>query len=280
MDTFKSMQVFRTIVEQGSFTKAARKLNMSTPMASKHLNNLENYLQAKLLHRNNRKQSLTEVGQQYYLECCYALDTLEKAKIEAQKGTAEAQGVLKVAAPVWFANPFCAKLFARFSACYPHIQLALYLDNQFHDLIANGFDVALRVTHIPKDNLIAKPLTSIKFTYVASPAYLAQHGTPSSQQDLAQHSGILPSYVNINTPLPTTHTSSSTVMLLEMAKANMGIAALPEWLIADAVAQGELVTLFTLAKTSPTLYAAYMNRTFLSLKVRCFLDFLSDELQK
>lgn len=280
MDTLKSMQVFRAIVEQGSFTKAANMLNISTPMASKHLRNLENHLQAKLLHRNNRKQSLTEVGQQYYHECCYALDTLEKAKTEARQGTAEPQGTLKVAAPVWFANPFFANILAKFNAHYPKIQLSLYLENQFSDLIANGFDVALRVTSTPQDNIIVKPLTSIVFVYAASPAYLAQHGIPNRIENLSQHIGILPNYVQINTPLPATHTSSNTVMLLEMAKANMGIAFLPNWLAKKAVQQGKLVELFVLDKHPPTLYAAYMNRTFLSVKVRRFLDFLGAELKK
>ncbi len=278
MDTLKSMQVFCAIVEQGNFTKAANLLNTSTPMVSKHLSNLENHLQAKLLHRNNRKQSLTEVGKRYYQECCYALDTLEKAKIEAQQGTIEPQGTLKVAAPVWFANPFCAKVFAKFNEQYPKIQLSLYLENQFNDLIAGGFDIALRVIKSPQDNLIAKPLTNIPFIYVASPQYFAVNGTPKNRAALAQHIGILPNYVNIDTPLPRTHSSSSTVMLLEMAKAGMGIAVLPEWLIAEPVSRGELVKLFTLNDESPTLYIAYMSRKFLSAKVRCFLDFMGEEL--
>lgn len=280
MDTLKSMQVFRAIVEQGSFTKAADVLDISTPMTSKHLSNLENHLQAKLLHRNNRQQSLTEVGKRYYQECCYALDTLEKAKIEAQQGTIEPQGTLKIAAPVWFANAFCANLFAEFSAKYPKIQLSLYLENRFSDLIASGFDVALRVTNNPQDNLIAKPLTVIPFIYVASPQYLQQHGTPENHEELNQHIGILPNYVTIDTPLPTTHTSSNTVMLSEMAKAGMGIAILPEWLITDAVQRGELVQLSAFGDLFPTLYAAYMNRTFLSVKVRCFLDFLDEKFKQ
>lgn len=280
MNTLKSMQVFRAIVEQGSFTKAADVLDISTPMTSKHLRNLENYLQAKLLHRNNRQQSLTEVGKRYYQECCYALDTLEKAKIEAQQGTIEPQGTLKIAAPVWFANAFCANLFAEFSAKYPKIQLSLQLDNQFNDLIASGFDVALRVTNNPQDNLIAKPLTVIPFIYVASPQYLQQHGTPENHEELNQHIGILPNYVTIDTLLPTTHTSNNTVMLSEMAKAGMGIAILPEWLIADAVQRGELVQLSAFGDLFPTLHAAYMNRTFLSVKVRCFLDFLDEKFKQ
>lgn len=281
MNTLKSIQIFRAIVEQGSFTKAADALGISTPMVSKHLSYLEKHLQAKLLHRNNRQQSFTEVGKRYYQECCYVLDTLENAKTQAQQGTIEPQGTLKIAAPVWFANPFCASIFAKFNTCYPKIQLSLHLENQFSDLIAGGFDIALRVTNKPQDNLIVKPLTNLTFSYVASPQYLQQYGAPQNYEALRQHIGILPSYVNIPTELPATHTSSHTVMLLEMAKSSMGIAVLPEWLIAEAVHNKELVKLFPMqVKGQPLrLYAAYMNRTFLSTKVRCFLDFSSKQFK-
>lgn len=278
MDTLKSMQVFRTIVEQGSFTKAADTLNISRPMVSKYLANLERHLQVKLLHRNNRKQSLTEVGVRYFQECCHALDTLSAAKVEAQQGTLEPKGTLKIAAPVWFANAYCAQLFAEFHVLYPQIKLALFLENQFHDLIGDGFDVALRVTDAPQENLIAKPLTPISFNYVASVDYLTRQGTPKNIGELKQHYGILPNYINIDTPLPSTHNSNNTLMLLEMVKAHMGIAVLPTWLIEENVRNGDLVKLFPMHESPVTLYAAYMSRTFLSVKVRCFLDFLAERL--
>ena len=86
MDTLKSLQVFKAIVEKGSFTKASEQLNMSLAMTSKHLQHLENHVQAKLLHRNNRNLSLTEVGQQYYAEAIQALELLQDAKSKAQAG--------------------------------------------------------------------------------------------------------------------------------------------------------------------------------------------------
>lgn len=278
MDTLKSLQVFRAIVEHGSFTKAAEQLSMSVPMASKHMTHLENHVQAKLLHRSNRRQSLTEIGQRYYQESSHALDTLETARIAANQGTIEPKGTLKIAAPVWFATPYVARLLADFQKQFPHIQLALYLENRHTDLIADGYDLALRVTAAPQENLIVKPLTTIKFYYVASPDYLKQHGTPQTVESLRQHHGILPNYVQIDTPLPQTHHSNNTVMLAEMAKSGMGIAALPEWLIMDAIEKGELVRLFPLSEKAPTLYAAYMNREFLSAKMRVLIDFLVEKL--
>ena len=278
MDTLKSMMVFRAVVEQGSFTKAAEHLNMSVAMASKHLHHLEQYIQAKLLNRNNRRQSLTEIGQSYYAECCHALDTLATARTVAQQGTVKPQGKLRIIAPLWFATPYFARLLAEFQAQYPLIQLSLDLENRFTDLIAQGYDLALRVVGTPQENLIVKPLTEIPFYYVASPAYLAQHGTPRSEAELTTHQGVLPNYTQLGVPLIANHDSNNTVMLAEMIKAGMGIGALPKWLVDDAVARGELVQLFPLDKPSPMLYAAYMDRAFLSVKIRCFIDFLSERL--
>ncbi len=279
MDTLKSMMVFRAVVEQGSFTKAADHLNMSVAMTSKHLHHLEQYIQAKLLNRNNRRQSLTEIGQSYYAECCHALDTLATARTVAQQGTVKPQGRLRIIAPLWFATPYFARLLAEFQMLYPQIQLSLDLENRFTDLIAQGYDLALRVVGTPQENLIVKPLTEIPFYYVASPAYLAQHGTPSNEAELATHQGVLPNYTSLDLPLLTNHDSNNTLMLAEMIKAGMGLGTLPKWLVDDAVARGELVQLFPLGKASPMLYAAYMDRAFLSVKIRCFIDFLSERLQ-
>lgn len=277
MDTLKSLQVFRAIVERGSFTKAAEHLNISVPMASKHLTHLENHLQAKLLQRSSRRQSLTDIGHQYYRQCCDALDTLDNAKTTAQLGTVEAKGRLKITAPVGFASPYFAKLFAKFQAQYPLIQLSLYLENRNTDLIAEGFDLALRITATPQQNLIVKPLAKIPFHYVCSNSYIKQHGRPKSHSDLASHQGLVANYVPASAQLPATHDSNSNIMLLEMAKAGMGIAPLPKWLTQDAIDNGELVELFALDREDPTLYVAYMNRDYLSVRNRVFIDFLEQQ---
>ena len=280
MDTLKSMMVFRAIVEQGSFTKAAEHLDMSVAMTSKHLHHLEQYVQAKLLNRNNRRQSLTEIGQSYYAECCHALDTLADARTVAQQGTVEPQGTLRMIAPVWFATPYFARLLAEFHVLYPQIRLSVDLENRFTDLIAQGYDLALRVVGTPQENLIVKPLTEIPFYYVASPPYLKRFGTPRNEQELASHQSILPNYIRMDTSLAEQHDSNNTVMLAEMVKAGMGIGILPEWLVHDAQEQGELVRLFPFDKAAPMLYAAYMDRAFLSVKIRCFIDFLSERLTR
>ena len=278
MDTLKSLQVFKAIVEKGSFTKASEQLNMSLAMTSKHLQHLENHVQAKLLHRNNRNLSLTEVGQQYYAEAIQALELLQDAKSKAQAGSILPEGKLRLVAPLWFATPYFVQLLADFQQLYPKIQLSVDLENRFTDLIAEGYDLALRVVNTPQDNLIVKPLGQIDFYYVASPQFLQQHGTPKHVDELSAYSGILPNYTVMDTPLTKFNDSNNTTMVAQMVMAGMGVGILPEWLIDEAVADGRLVHLWAQKHSSVHLYAVYMNRAFLNSKIRLLMDFLAEHL--
>ncbi len=278
MDTLKSLQVFKAIVEKGSFTKASEQLNMSLAMTSKHLQHLENHVQAKLLHRNNRNLSLTEVGQQYYAEAIQALELLQDAKAKAQAGSILPEGKLRLVAPLWFATPYFVQLLADFQQLYPKIQLSVDLENRFTDLIAEGYDLALRVVNTPQDNLIVKPLGQIDFYYVASPQFLQQHGTPKHVDELSAYTGVLPNYTLMDTPLTKFNDSNNTTMVAQMVMAGMGVGILPDWLIDEAVADGRLVHLWAQKHSSVHLYAVYMNRAFLNSKIRLLMDFLAEHL--
>ncbi|PIT13428.1 LysR family transcriptional regulator [Snodgrassella alvi] len=276
MDTLQSMWVFRNVVELGSFTKAAEFMDISTAMASKHLHHLEKSIQAKLLNRTSRRISLTEAGQEYYHRCVEALDTLTEAKHIAQAGTIKPQGLLKITAPNWCASRHFGELMAEYRQQYPNVSLSIYLDSRRTDLVAEGIDLALRVTNHPEPNLIVKPITKIDFLWVASPQYLHQHGIPHTIADLKQHYGLLPQYVHLDLPLIPACTSNSALLLHQMALNHMGLAYLPEWMIKGDIEHQRLQAVDHFAcPQSHTLYAAYMNREFLSAKVRSFIDFLA-----
>lgn len=145
MDTLFSLKVFRQVVQSGSFTRAAEQLDISTAMASKHVSHLENTIKAKLLHRNSRNLHLTEAGEEYYRQCSYALDTLDTAAQKAAGGADTPQGMLRVTMPLWFAGNLIGTWLAEYRERYPEVTLDLVLDNRHVDLIAEGFDLALRV---------------------------------------------------------------------------------------------------------------------------------------
>lgn len=275
MDTLLSLRVFDRVVTLGSFTRAADSLGLSVAMASKHVRHLEQHLQTRLLHRSSRRLSLTEAGQAYHGQCAQALATLDEARQSAMQGTATAQGELRLTAPTWCATPYVAQVLADYRAAHPAVTLSLHLDNQHTDMVAAGIDVALRVTATPEPHLIVRPLTQVPFSWVASAAYVAQHGLPQAGDDLARHHGLLPDYVTMSTALPRTAESNDTLMLYQLACADMGVAFLPEWVTAPDLAAGRLLRVPAGPPKLLTLYATYVNRAYLSAKVRSLIDFLA-----
>ncbi|OBX08087.1 transcriptional regulator [Gallibacterium salpingitidis] len=278
MDTLQSMKIFRQIVESGSFSKAADQLDLSVSMVSKHLSHLENYLQAKLLNRTSRKLSLTEMGEHYYQRCIAALDDLEEAKQVVSQGTIHPQGTLKITMPVWFATQKFADLLAEYCRRYPKVNLQLSLDNHHADLVGQGFDLALKVTAYLSENLIVKPITNIAFHWVASPQYLTQFAQQSEQQ-WDQHRGLIPTYTHLDQHFTDTIASDNTLMLYQLALAGQGVAYLPSYLCEVDIQAGKLQIIPHPANRNHTLYVAYMNRQFMSAKVRSFIDFMAENFR-
>lgn len=296
MDTLLSMKVFRQVVQNGSFTRAAEQLGISTAMASKHVSHLEQTIQAKLLHRNSRNLHLTEAGEEYYRQCSYALDTLDTAAQKAAGGTDKPQGRLRVTMPLWFANHVVSHWLVEYRERYPDVVLDLVLDNRHIDLIAEGFDLALRVSKNLASSLIVKPLSEIEFALVASPDYLQRHGTPHTPAEVAQHEAILPSYTNTQREVSITHKPSGrteklalnpvmltdhTLMVRELVKAGGGIGYQPLLVVRQDLAEGKLVRLLPDYRIiTGQLNAVYVDRAFLSAKVRSFIDFLDEKIRQ
>lgn len=293
MDTLLSLKVFRQVVQSGSFTRAADHLGISTAMCSKHVSHLEHSVQAKLLHRNSRKLHLTEAGAHYYRQCCHALETLQAAARQAAGAADQPQGLLRITMPQWFANPRVSSWLAEYRERYSNVSLDLVLSNRHIDLIADGFDLALRVSNTPHPSLIVKPLADIEFPLLASPDYLRRHGTPQTPEQAAQHPAVLPSYVDVSRITIRHRTTGAeqllhlqsavhcdnTLMVGSLIREGCGIGYQPAWCVHEDLAAGRLVQLLPdYQMTTVRLYAVYIDRTFLSAKVRSFIDFLSTKI--
>ena len=283
--------MFCEVVEAGSFRAAADRLAMSAPMVSKHLAQLERTLGARLLHRTSRRLSLTEAGTVYHEQCRAALDCLQVAEASIGHRTQKPRGRLKVSAPVWCANRRFAEILCAYHQAYPEVMVDIRLENRKVDLVADGFDLALRATREPSAVLIARPLCPVPFQLVASPAYLQRHGTPQVPDDLARLGLIAPSYVNIDGleiqgPSGKAQIRSAAVMKSDdttlsyhAVHAGLGFAYLPEWLVATDIGSRRLVRLLPhYTAPCPTLFAVYTSRQYLLPKLRSFLDFLADAL--
>jgi len=289
MDTLQSMKVFRSVVDGGSFVAAARALDVSTAMASKHVANLEKRLGTRLLNRSSRHLSLTDAGRVYFEQVRDALDNLESAELAVGQTAVAPRGTLKVTAPVWFANAHFAKLLASYRARYPEVVLDVSLSDRIVDLVEEGFDLALRATTNPGSALIARPLHTIRFRFVAAPTYLAAHATPRTPEELATHATIGYTYSPfgdnwplegkagvVNVPFTPTLRTNNTTLSYSMVLAGMAIAPLPPWLVDDDIAAGRLVELLPEHRlVAATLYAVYTSRRYLAPKVRTFVDHLA-----
>ena len=188
MDQLSALGAFCRVVEAGSFSAAAAELNVSHSVMSKQVRHLETLLGAQLLNRTTRKLALTEAGQNYYDRARRILDDLDDADLAVTQHHTTPRGTLRINAPMAFGTLDVAWWLPRFIARYPELKIDLVCNDRYVDLIEEGFDVALRLARdLPDSSLMAKKLCSSASLLVASPAYLAQHGTPATPQDLVHH---------------------------------------------------------------------------------------------
>ena len=289
MDTLLSLKVFCEVAAGGSFVSAARRLALSAPMASKHVAHLERHLGVRLLNRSSRRVSLTEAGSLYYEQCKAALETLSLAEVAIGRSVEAPQGVLRITAPVWFANPRVVRIIAAYKQRYPGVVPDLHFSNRKADLAAEGYDLALRVTRDPSAHLIVRRICRLSFYLVAAPSYLASHGVPATPAELAYYGGILPNYLpaegfEFDGPKGKTLIrmaplirSDDTTFSYHAVRSGVGIGFLPSWLVDEDLRRGTLLRVLPQYTQAPQeLYATYISRQYLTPKVRSFIDFLAE----
>lgn len=293
MDTLTSIQVFRLAVELKSFAAAARTLDMSPAMASKHVMHLERRLGALLLNRTSRHLSLTEAGAVYFDHARQMLDDLEDVEAAVANSTAAPRGTLRFSAPVWMANPDFTGLLNDYRARYPEVMLDVDLSGRFVNLAEERIDLALRVTNPMTlgQSLIARPIAPVTFHVVGAPAYLDRAGRPARATDLGGHAMLFYSLMPDGNRLdiegpdgretvkvePVLKSNDESLMRLA-ALEGMGLAFLPKNLVARDLEAGRLeIVLSEYRLFDAQLYGVYQNRKYLSPKVKTFLDFISQD---
>ncbi|WP_455507949.1 LysR substrate-binding domain-containing protein [Enterobacter sp.] len=178
MDKLRSMETFIAVVESGSFTGAAARLEMSAVMVGKYV---------ALLERNTRRQSLTDAGRVYFDEAKRVLEQVAIAESAVERLRAAPSGTLRVTAPTSFGGSAIAPLTASFLQRYPEVRIELDLTNRMVDLVEEGIDLAIRIGDIHNDDLVAKYLCPYRMVICAAPDYLARYGTPQTPADLVDH---------------------------------------------------------------------------------------------
>ena len=282
-----ALRVFCQIVDSGSFTAAADRLGMAPPMVSKQLARLERAVEARLLNRSSRSMSLTEAGSLFHAQAVLALEALDAGLALLGQARDQPRGELKVSAPVWMANARFAAILADYRQQCPEVRLDLYLENRMVDIVAEGFDLALRMSNDGGQDLISRRLCAVAFHCVATPDYQRQcsasgaSGVSMIMPNLMQLGRLKLSAAKMHAdPSQTVAMKSSDATLSYHAvMAGMGAAFLPDWLVNDDLAQGRLVKVRETAEQfTGQLFAIYPSRRHLPPKLRSFVDFLITRL--
>jgi DNA-binding transcriptional LysR family regulator len=185
LDRLLSMQAFVATVERGSLAAAGRALELTAPMIGKHVDSLERRLGVRLLTRTTRRQKLTDAGREFFEHCKQVLRAIDDAERGARSRQAAPSGTLRVCAPVTFGSLRLAPVIAEFLMQNPRIDVELDLREAPVDLVEEGFDAAIRIGRLADSSLIGRSLEPYRMMICAAPAYLAEHGTPRTPEDLA-----------------------------------------------------------------------------------------------
>lgn len=293
MDRFQAISAFVAVVENGSFARAASRLDQSVSAVSRQVADLERHLDARLLNRTTRRLSLTEPGRAFHERALQLLADLEEAEQGASAGGATPRGTLRLTAPITYGTRVLAPLIAAFAARHDQVRVDADLSDRIVDLVDEGFDLAVRIGDIGSPLLVARRIGTTSLVCCASPAYLKRRGTPRTPEDLARHACLTYEYaasrhqwrfigadggervVRIGGPL---HANNGR-MLAALAVEGAGIVCEPDFIVAPEVARGALVPILTDWKLPAiAIHAAYPSRRHLSAKVRAFVAFLAERL--
>ncbi|TKV69399.1 LysR family transcriptional regulator [Marinobacter panjinensis] len=288
MDRIEAMRAFVTVVNEGTFTRAADRLDTSPQLVSKYISQLETHLGVRLLNRTTRRIHLTEAGSQYFQRAQQVLSDIDDMENQLGDLQTEAQGLLRISAPVSFAIRHMAPLLSEFQKAHPAVGIDLQLNDRKVDIVEEGFDIALRIGRLKSSSLIAKRLAPVRLVLCASPAYLEQYGTPERPEDLRDHRYLRYSYMDMDAG-PSVHKwlqgndrnntremiSNNGDVLIKAAIAGAGIVLQPTFIAGAAIREGKLKVI--LPEQEPEhmgLYAVYAHRQLLASKVRSFIDFV------
>jgi DNA-binding transcriptional LysR family regulator len=288
--------LFTTVSRARSISGAAAQVGLSKSLVSRQIARLEAELGVRLLQRTTRKLSLTEIGEEVLRQAAQIEQVLESIAEFAGRSREEVRGRLRVSCSIALGRRHVAPALPELVALHPDLSVALNLEDRFVDLIAEGFDVALRVTDPADSSLIARKLIENPRVVVAAPSYLEKHGAPTRPQKLVQHTCVLycsgsrvfdewvfhgpggPVRVRVRGRLQMNDGQA----LVDAAVAGTGILGIDRLLVRDELERGALVEVLPdyLPESGPPIYAVYPARAWLPSKTAVFIEFVERRLKQ
>ena len=288
MEDLERMAIFARVVEDKSFSAAARRLNLSKSLVSKQVTQLEKSVGARLLNRTTRALSLTEAGAAFYEHCARIVEELEEAKLAVGRLHSEPRGLLRISVPVAFGRLHIATILPEFLAAYPDLKIDMVTSDRFVDLAEEGYDVVIRIADQPAPTLVARKLAPVRRQMVATADYFKRHGVPQTPEDLRNHNCLTYTYFNPQDPWRLRGPDGDISVrasgnlrvndddaLAEAVLRGLGLALLPTFIIGKELQAGRLQS--ALSQYIPLerhIYAVYLANRHVTAKVRAFIDYL------
>lgn len=291
-DYLGDVEVFITVVEHGSFTAGAVVLSTTPSVLSRSVSRLEVRLGRQLLQRTTRRVSLTEAGRLYLEQARAAFSLLDEAGRDAQGQEGELTGRVRLSVPTTYGHYRLPPLLARFARQYPQVQVELNITNRNVDLVAEGFDLAIRLGQLPDSGLVARKLEDAALLLVASPDYLQRMGTPRTLEELQRHlclpfvmprTGRLAPWVFRDggddvdwLPASSIKTSDDVLGVVSLAERGMGICQSYEFIVRERMQRGQLIEVLPQyrgrSRPFSVIYAPHRHQ---SAATRAMIDLLT-----
>ena len=283
---YDDVKCFLAVAEAGSLSRAAQRLATSKSVVSRRVARLEEEVGSRLLTRSARGVVLTEAGRALRLRAVPAFEELDGALLDAARSRQELTGLLRITAPIAFGTNHLAPLLTEFMDAHPRLRLDLSLGDRRVDILAEGFDVAVRMGALPDSSLVARRIAPLRLAVLASPEYVARRGVPARPRDLVDHDCIVYTVPDgdlwrfregsrfTSVRVSGRFRSDSPEAMRAAALAGHGIAGLPTYVLGDAIADGALVPLLTAYPVAEAGLYAVRPPGPPTAKARAFIDAL------
>lgn len=294
MDRLKTMETFVNIVRCGSLSKAAERLSMSRAIVTRHLQQLEEHLGARLFNRTTRQLSLTDIGERYYASCSKLLVEMDEADLAVSRQQNQPRGTLRLIAPPSFGNMRLAPIIADFMVAYPSIHISLTVTSfSVRELDERNFDLAIYPSsQLPNVGMTGRKVAEARWLICAAPKYLARHGEPQVPEELTEHNCLWIRITDpsrhwtffkdgetINVPVTGSLLTNSVASAKLAVMAGVGIALLPHYCLGDDLANGKIREILPgYAVAGRPIYVLYRYNRYLPNKIRVFIDFVRRSL--
>jgi DNA-binding transcriptional LysR family regulator len=290
MDRLATMEAFVLVVDTGSFSAAARRLNVGQPAVSKTIAQLEDRLGVKLLARTTRGLTATEAGLNFYERARRSIEEAEEAELSARTAGSSLTGRLRICAAVTFARIHIIPRLPEFLARHPELEMEVVLDDRNIDLVQEGIDVALRMGRLVDSTLTARRLASSSHAVLATPTYFARSGEPARPSDLAGHEAVIYDQRGGGSTWPFQRDGTQIAITLKgrlrvtaaeglraAVLANAGLAIVSEWMFAPEIADGTVkVVLKDWQLPRMDLWAVFPAGRTATAKARTFAEFVRE----